>query len=302
MTKKNFSKKILTIVLSSKDKQLFQKSDDVIINYLNSLDITAFKKNSLDEYMACDYIFTDEKDLISHKGMFRRLGNMPIDFCLQYQATRKKKLLLADMDGTIIENETLNDIARFLGKGDQVKKITDLGKKGRLDFSTSLANRVGLLKGLKINSLEEAKKNVTFIKGASSIFSSLSKNNIKTVLVTGGFKPISTFVKDKLKIDDEISNTFGIEGDRFNGKVYGSVVDASYKEIILKRYKEKIKLDSSEVVAIGDAANDLNMLLSAGLAIAYKATDVVKANIDNQINYTDLTSVLYFLGIKSNKK
>ena len=129
----------------------------------------------------------------------------------------------------------------------------------------------------------------------------MSKNNIKTVLVTGGFKPISTFVKDKLKIDEEISNTFGIEGDRFNGKVDGSVVNASYKETILKRYKEKIKLDSSEIVAIGDAANDLNMLLSAGLAIAYKATDVVKANIDNQINYTDLTSVLYFLGISYKK-
>ena len=86
-----------------------------------------------------------------------------------------------------------------------------------------------------------------------------------------------------------------------NGEKVKSMRFASYKETILKRYKEKIKLDSSEIVAIGDAANDLNMLLSAGLAIAYKATDVVKANIDNQINYTDLTSVLYFLGISYKK-
>ena len=202
------------------------------------------------------------------------------------------------MDGTIINNETLNDIARFLGKGEEVKKITDLGINGRLDFSTSLDNRVEVLKGLKINSLEEAKKNVVFIEGASKLISTLKKNNIYTVLVSGGFRPITTYVKKKLKINEEFSNNFGISGDVFNGKVQGRVINASYKKIILNKFQKKLNLKKNEIISLGDAANDLNMLLSSGLSIAYKATDVVKANIDNQINHTNLLSVLYFLGIK----
>ena len=292
-------KKVLTVVSASKDKELHCKIESIVAEYVKSLNITLAKKYFLNQNKAKDYFFIDDKDTIKHNAFFRRLKNFPIDFCLQKTSTRIKKLLLTDMDGTIIENETLNDIARFLGKGQQVKKITDLGKKGRLDFSTSLSNRVELLKNLKINSLEMAKKNITFIKGSSILFSSLKKNNIYTVLVSGGFKPISTYVKDKLDIKKEYSNNFGIEGDRFNGKVEGAVVNASYKELILNKYKNKFNLKTDEIVAIGDAANDLNMLISSGLPIAYKATDVVKANIDNQINHTDLTSVLYFLGIKN---
>ena len=159
-------------------------------------------------------------------------------------------------------------------------------------------NRVEVLKGLKINSLEEAKKNVVFIEGASKLISTLKKNNIYTVLVSGGFKPITTYVKKTLKINEEFSNNFGISGDVFNGKVEGKIVNASYKKIILNKFQKKLNLKKNETISLGDAANDLNMLLSSGLSIAYKATDVVKANIDNQINHTNLLSVLYFLGIK----
>jgi len=293
-------KKVLTIVSPSKDKALHIKIELIIIKYLKSLNINLLELDFLNPHKAKDYFFLDNADLINHSNIFRRLKNFPIDFCLQKTATRNKKLLLTDMDGTLIENETLNDIARFLGKGEQVKKITDLGKKGRLDFSTSLENRVELLKNLKINSLEIAKKNITFMKGSSNLFTCLKKNNIYTILVSGGFKPISTYVKNRLNIQEEFSNTFGIEGDRFNGKVENPVVNSSYKEKILNKYRHKFKLETNEIVAIGDAANDLNMLLSSGLPIAYKATDVVKANIDNQINHTDLNSVLFFLGIKNN--
>lgn len=293
--------KVLTVVTSSKDKDLHNKIENIITEFIKKSNITRLKIKNLNPNKARDYFFLDSKDIINHKNIFRRLKDYPIDFCLQNTLSRKKKLLLTDMDGTIIENETLNDIARFLGKGDQVKKITDLGKKGRLDFSTSLNNRVELLKGLKINSLEEAKKNITFIKGSSVLFSKLNESGIHTILVSGGFKPMSTYVKKKLHIKEEFSNTFGIDGDRFNGLVEGPVVNASYKETILNKYKEKLNLDTNEIVSIGDAANDLNMLLSSGLSIAYKATDVVKANIDNQINHTDLISVLYYLGIRNNK-
>ena len=203
------------------------------------------------------------------------------------------------MDGTIIENETLNDIAKFLGKGEQVKKITDLGLKGRLDFSTSLENRVHLLKGLRLSSLEEAKRIISFMKGAKKLFQELKKNKIHTVLVSGGFKPITTYVRDYLNIDQEYSNTFGVIGDLFNGKTVGPIVNANYKEKIVKKISKELNINKDQIIGMGDAANDMNMLLSVGLPIAFKAQDIVKANFENQINNTDLTSLLYFMGIKN---
>jgi len=294
----NEYKKVLTIVSKNIDTKLHTLISKVIINYLRSLNIQLIEKKYLKKYKAIDYIFFDKNKVIKHNGIFRRLKGLPVDFCIQMLSSRKKKLFLTDMDGTIIKNETLNDIARFLGKGEQVKKITDLGMKGRLDFSTSLNNRVEILKGLKISSLEMAKKNITFMGGASELFKSLNKNKIYTVLISGGFKPITTYVKETLKINEEFSNTFGIEGDLFSGTVSGTVVNASYKEVILNRFKKNLSLKSEQIVSMGDAANDLNMLLSSGLAIAYKATDVVKANVDNQINNTDISSLMYFLDLK----
>ena len=202
------------------------------------------------------------------------------------------------MDGTIIENETLNDIANFLGKGKEVKQITELGLKGRLDFSTSLENRVHLLKGLRLSSLEEAKRIITFKKGAKKLFRVLKDNNFTTVLVSGGFKPITSYVQNYLKIDHEYSNSFGVIGDLFDGTTNGPIINANYKEKIVNNLIKKLNLNKNQIVGIGDAANDMNMLLSVGLPIAFEAQDIVKANFDNQINNTDLTSVLYFLGIK----
>ena len=202
------------------------------------------------------------------------------------------------MDGTIIENETLNDIANFLGKGEQVKKITDLGLKGRLDFSTSLENRVHLLKGLRLSSLEEAKRIVIFKKGAKKLFKVLRDNDFTTVLVSGGFKPITTYVQNSLAIDYEYSNSFGVIGDLFDGTTNGPIINANYKEKIVNQLIKKLNLTKNQIVGIGDAANDMNMLMSVGLPIAFKAQDIVRANFENQINNTDLTSILYFLGIK----
>ena len=197
------------------------------------------------------------------------------------------------------ENETLNDIANFLGKGEQVKEITDLGLKGRLDFSTSLENRVHLLKGLRLSSLEEAKRIVTFMKGAKKLFRVLKENNITTVLVSGGFKPITTYVKNYLKIDYEYSNSFGVIGDLFDGTTTGPIINANYKEKIVNKLIKELDIKKNQIIGMGDAANDMNMLFSVGLPIAFKAQEIVKANFDNQINNTDLTTVLYFLGIKN---
>ena len=289
---------VLTFVLQESDKNTFNNLIAITKKYLLSLDINLKKTSILKQNKASDFYFFDSVNNFKLKNLKKRLININVDLCLQLLLHRKKKLLISDMDGTIIENETLNDIANFLGKGDQVKKITDLGLKGRLDFSTSLENRVHLLKGLRLSSLEEAKRIVTFKKGAKKLFKVLKENNFTTVLVSGGFKPITTYVQKYLSMDYEYSNTFGVIGDLFDGTTNGPIINANYKEKIVNKLLKKLNLNKNQIVGIGDAANDMNMLLSVGLPIAFKAQEIVKANFENQINNTDLTSVLYFLGIK----
>ena len=295
---KNNEQLVLTFVLQESDKNTFNNLITITKKYLISLDINCKKITVLKNNKAGDFYFFDSLKNFKLKNLQKRLININVDFCLQLSSQRKKKLLISDMDGTIIENETLNDIANFLGKGDQVKQITDLGLKGRLDFSTSLENRVHLLKGLRLSSLEEAKRIVTFKKGAKKLFKVLKDNNYTTVLVSGGFKPITTYVQKYLAIDYEYSNTFGIIGDLFDGTTNGPVINANYKEKIVNKLMKSFNLKKNQTVGIGDAANDMNMLMSVGLPIAFKAQDIVKANFANQINNTDLTSILYFLGIK----
>ena len=296
MSEKTF---VLTFVLKEADKNNYQKTKNIIKSFLLSLDLKIKKLSVLKKNKASDFYFIDNLSNFKLKNLKKRFNKIAIDFCLQDSLSRKKRVLITDMDGTIIENETLNDIAKFLGKGDQVKKITDLGLKGRLDFSTSLENRVHLLKGLRLSSLEEAKRIISFMKGAKKLFQELKKNKIHTVLVSGGFKPITSYVRDYLNIDQEYSNTFGVIGDLFNGKTVGPIVNANYKEKIVKKISKELNINKDQIIGMGDAANDMNMLLSVGLPIAFKAQDIVKANFENQINNTDLTSLLYFMGIKN---
>ena len=290
---------VLTFVLVEQDKNNFNNLIKVIKKYLLSIDIKLIKTSLLKNNKASDFYFSDELKNFKLKNLKKRLEKIKVDFCFQKSSQRKKKVFITDMDGTIIENETLNDIANFLGKGEQVKEITELGLKGRLDFSTSLENRVHLLKGLRLSSLEEAKRIVTFMKGAKKLFRVLKENNITTVLVSGGFKPITTYVKNYLKIDYEYSNSFGVIGDLFDGTTTGPIINANYKEKIVKKLIKELDIKKNQIIGMGDAANDMNMLFSVGLPIAFKAQEIVKANFDNQINNTDLTTVLYFLGIKN---
>lgn len=296
MSEKTF---VLTFVLKEADKNNYLKTKNIIKSFLLSLDLKIKKLSVLKKNKASDFYFIDNLSNFKLKNLKKRFNKIAIDFCLQDSLSRKKRVLITDMDGTIIENETLNDIAKFLGKGEQVKKITDLGLKGRLDFSTSLENRVHLLKGLRLSSLEEAKRIISFMKGAKKLFQELKKNKIHTVLVSGGFKPITSYVRDYLNIDQEYSNTFGVIGDLFNGKTVGPIVNANYKEKIVKKISKELNINKDQIIGMGDAANDMNMLLSVGLPIAFKAQDIVKANFENQINNTDLTSLLYFMGIKN---
>ena len=294
---KNDKLVVLTFVLDEVDKINYNNVSKIIKNFLHSSDIKVNKIKVLKTNKASDFFFTDKFNNFNLNNLKKRLPKIKVDFCFQDSYHREKKFLMTDMDGTIIENETLNDIANFLGKGEEVKKITELGLRGRLDFSTSLENRVQLLKGLRLSSLEEAKRIVTFMKGAKKLFKTLKNNKITTILVSGGFKPITTYVKNYLKIDYEYSNTFGITGDLFDGTSIKPIVNANFKEKLVLKIIKEFNLNKNQIVGMGDAANDMNMLFSVGLPIAYKAQDIVKANFDNQINNTDLSTVLYFMGI-----
>ncbi len=219
------------------------------------------------------------------------------DASVMLQKDRTKKLLICDMDSTIVASETLDDVAAKVGIGEQVKQITDRAMRGELDFRQALDERVGLLKGLPEKVFYEIANEVELNPGAEQLIKQANANNIKTVLVSGGFEPIVKVVVDKLGFDRYVCNTLETKDGQLTGRVIEPIVDASTKLNVLKEECQNLNIELYDACAIGDGANDLPMIQAAGLGISYYGKPVLRKTIPYQINVTDLKSALTMMGI-----
>jgi len=215
---------------------------------------------------------------------------------------QKYKALLCDMDATIIENETLDDLVKFTGAKTNVDQTSKLAMEGKIDLRTTLKTRVDLLKGHPKSLIDKVLEGIKFNSGGDTLIKTLNSMGYVTSLITGGFKPISSYVGDKLEFQNIISNEFEFDNnDCFTGNYIPITGEKNSKFKYMERLSSEKNISFSEMVAIGDGSNDLEMLKHAGLGIGYHAHDIIKNNIDNQILFNDLTAVLYFLGIKKNQ-
>ena len=234
-------------------------------------------------------------------GLFTKLLAMAaredFDVALLPVSTRKKKLLVCDMDSTIVASETLDDIAEQIGIGEQVSQITERGMRGELDFRQALNERVSLLKGISIDILDEIAKAVRFNPGAETLLKVSKQNEIRTVLVSGGFEPIVKVVAEKLGFDRYVCNRMQIADGQLTGKILEPIVDASTKLQVLKEECQLLAIKSEEACCIGDGANDLPMLQAAGLGIGFQGKPLLRSSIPYQINTGGLDSVLSIMGI-----
>jgi len=227
-----------------------------------------------------------------------RLDNLPVDYCLTPDdAGRRKRLLVADMDSTIIGCECLDELADFAGVKAEVSAITERAMRGEIDFAGALRERVAMLKGMPSGALKRCfDERVRLNAGARTLVVTMAEHGARCVLVSGGFDFFTRRVAEAAGFHADRANHL-IEADgRLTGHVSEPILGREAKLAALDEELVGLGLDASSALAIGDGANDLAMIEAAGLGVAYRAKPVVAAQADARIDHTDLTTLLYFQG------
>ena len=209
---------------------------------------------------------------------------------------RTHKLACFDMDSTLIEQEVIVELAKTAGIGEEVEAITEAAMRGEIDFDESFAQRVALLKGTPIDVLDDICSRLTVSVGARTTISALKALGYHTVLVSGGFTYFARYIAEQLGIDEVHANALDIDEGEVTGHVQWPIVNGDKKAAIVKHTAERLGIEMSQVVCIGDGANDLPMMAIADLGVAYHAKPIVQARADAAINVTGLEGTLYALG------
>lgn len=218
-----------------------------------------------------------------------------IDFAIldSYRALNEFSLCVMDMDSTLISIECIDEIADMCGKKEDVALITKSAMMGEIDFSQSLIKRVSLLEGLGEEMLFKViEERLKFNEGTQAWIKACRKNNVTTVLVSGGFDYFADYVKNKLGIDVAISNQLEIKDKKLTGKVLGRIVNDEVKAQTVRDFQSKLNIDRSKTIVIGDGANDLKMLAEAQYSIAYHAKPIVQEKARFKFNHSDFKGVL----------
>ena len=208
-----------------------------------------------------------------------------------------KKLVVMDVDSTLIQQEVIELLGAKAGKAEEIKAITDSAMKGELDFEASLRARVALLAGLPESVIDEVRSEVLLTPGARTLVSTLKKLGHSVAVVSGGFTAVIEPLLKELEISHYRANTLEIVDGQLTGKVIGAVIDRAAKATALRDFAEIEGVTLEQTIAIGDGANDLDMIAAAGLGIAFNAKPAVKAAADSSLTAPYLDSVLYLLGI-----
>ena len=214
---------------------------------------------------------------------------------------RKKKLLLADMDSTIIREESLDELARQIGKEKEVSFITNEAMNGRIEFKKALIDRVAILKGYSTDILERLKKNIHINDGAKELVKTMNMNGSITVLVSGGFTFLTEYLKELLDFKHTHANTLQIIQKEFQkfeitGKIEGSILDKKAKLEYLNKYVKKYKLNHKDTICVGDGANDIEMIKNAGIGVSFYGKTALNKAADIHFNNTSLKGLLYAQG------
>jgi phosphoserine phosphatase len=225
------------------------------------------------------------------------LQHLGIDLVVQAESSRRKKMLLADMDSTMIGQECIDELAIMAGVGPHVAEITRRAMNGELDFEGALIERVGLLKGLPESVIAQVlAERITFTSGGSELIATMKAKGGYAALVSGGFTAFTDAVARKLGFDEHRANTLLTENGKLTGEVARPILGREAKIAALKDISARLGIAHSDVMAVGDGANDLGMLKLAGAGVALHAKPSVAAECDIRINHGDLTALLYIQG------
>ncbi len=249
----------------------------------------------IDEGRAADIRFADEV-AAARPAIEAVLAHT--DVAIQPAANREKKLLVADMDSTMITVECIDELADYAGIKAQIAEVTERAMRGELDFASALDARVALLEGLDEAAIQRClDERVKLMPGAKTLIQTMRGRGAKTILVSGGFTRFAEPVGTELGFDRMIANRLLIEDGKLTGRVAKPIVDATTKEVTLLSAIDELGIDPAATLAVGDGANDLPMIRRAGLGVAYHAKPIVAAEAGVRIDHNDLTALLYIQGI-----
>jgi phosphoserine phosphatase len=227
------------------------------------------------------------------------LGSEAVDAIAQPAEGRRKKLLLADMDSTVVTSETLDELAAQAGLKDRIAAITRRAMEGELDFVQALAERVGLLAGLPVSALERTWEAIEMTPGAAELVATMRAAGARCVLVSGGFTFFTGRVAERLGFHAHHSNTLLVADGKLTGRVAEPVLNRHAKLATLKRVCADLGLPLSAALAVGDGANDLDMVRAAGLGVAFRAKPVVSAAARARVDHSDLRALLFAQGFRA---
>ena len=229
--------------------------------------------------------------------VWRSYQNKEIDLMVQRSIGRKKKVLIADMDSTIIHQECIDELAFVYEVGEEVSDITQKSMNGDIDFEDALRQRVALLKGMKTSAVEEVLKNrISLVPGGRSLVNTMKHRGCYTALVSGGFTLFANFIGHKLGFNEVRANELLFDCGVLSGLVKEPILGKSSKLTALTEISRLLGINTTDCIAVGDGANDITMLSAAGLGVAFHAKPIVQEVADVKINFGDLTSLLFLQG------
>ena len=239
-----------------------------------------------------------EEDISAIDGHIRiHYQDLPIDIAIRPKNELKKKLLIADMDSTIIQQECIDEIADFAGLKERISTITEQAMRGELDFDAALKERVSLLKGIKETALQEViDQKLDLMPGAKTLVQTMKANDCYCALVSGGFTFFTKRIAETVGFHTNQANQLKIENGELSGEVLEPILGREAKLSALKQFCTEQNISLDEALAVGDGANDLAMIEAAGLGVAFHAKPIVAEKADAQINSGDLTSLLFMQG------
>jgi phosphoserine phosphatase len=250
--------------------------------------------------VAVDIPFEDKDDIHAIEARLREArGDLPIDIVVQPQAARRKKLFLADMDSTMIGQECVDELADFAGLKAQVAAITERAMRGEIAFEPALRERVALLRGLPVGVVDEIlKTRTTLTPGGRELVATMRAHGAYTCLISGGFTLFTNAVAAMLGFAENRANELVVRDGKLTGEVKEPILGRAAKLATLIELTESFDLDDIDTLAVGDGANDLDMIQHAGLGVAYHAKPAVAAAAAARIDHGDLTALLYAQGYR----
>lgn len=265
---------------------------------LDTLHVETAPADWLAAGQAVDLKLSDADSYAVENFVRQTLCNAPIDVIVQKAYRRQKKLLIADMDSTIVIGETLDELAAYAGLKDEIAAITQRAMRGELDFADALYERVAMLQGLDESYLHETMAQVELSPGAKTLISTMRAHGANTALISGGFSFFTDQVRQQVGFHTSLGNQLQVIDGKLTGKVIPPIIDKDTKLNMLIDTAEQLGLGMSDTMAIGDGANDVPMLSAAGTGVAYHAHPVAREAARARLDHTDLTGALFVQGYR----